>query len=48
MKERILYVIAFVILASCFTAGVRVIFDVLNAMDSKPHAEVSHTRREQP
>ncbi len=37
MKERILHIIAAVILAACFIAGVCIIFDVLHAMDSKPN-----------
>jgi hypothetical protein len=37
MKERILHIIAAVILAACFIAGVCIIFDVLHAMDGKPN-----------
>lgn len=41
MKERILCVIAALILALCFGAGVRILFDVLHAMDCKPNDKPS-------
>jgi hypothetical protein len=37
MKERILYALAAVILATCFSVGVRIIFDVLHTMASAPN-----------
>jgi len=39
MKEHSLHVVAFLILASCFAAGVCIIFDVLHAMDCEPNAD---------
>jgi len=40
MKEHSLHVVAFLILASCFAAGVCIIFDVLHAMDCEPNSKV--------
>ena len=42
MKERLLYVFAFVILASCFLTGARIIFHMLRAMDCKPNVKIRH------
>ena len=43
MKEHSLHVVAFLILASCFAAGVCIIFDVLHAMDCEPNDQTEPT-----
>jgi hypothetical protein len=40
MKERILYALAALILATCFSVGVHLIFDVLHTMDCAPNKEM--------
>jgi len=41
MKERILYALAAVILSTCFSVGVHIIFDVLHTMDCALNKELT-------
>lgn len=46
MKERILRVVVFVVLAACFLAGAKIIFDTLHAMDGRPNVQDQARRRQ--